>query len=95
MVAIQIRDVPDDVRDALQREAERRHQSLQTMLMDILTREAASARNRSLLASWEAEPPIIAAGRMEVPAIIRDGRLEREGQIRGALGLHPDAGAVE
>lgn len=45
MVAIQVRDVPDAVRDALSAEAERRGQSLQLFLTDVLAQEAASARN--------------------------------------------------
>ncbi|MBX3195245.1 MAG: hypothetical protein KF727_09145 [Microbacteriaceae bacterium] len=45
MVAIQVRDISDESRDALAAEAERRGQSLQMFLHDVLEREAASARN--------------------------------------------------
>lgn len=51
MVALQIRDVPDSVRDLLVQEARRREQSLQAFLYDVVAREAASARNRALLES--------------------------------------------
>lgn len=51
VVAIQIRDVPEAMRDLLVHEARRRDQSLQAFLYDIVAREAASARNRELLES--------------------------------------------
>lgn len=95
MVAIQIRDVPDDVRDALVREAARRDQSLQSLLMDILRREADSAKNLALLEHWKAEPPIVAGEPIDIPAVIRDGRRERGQQTRMALGLSHDAGETE
>lgn len=50
MVALQIRDVPDDVRDALARNAARRGQSLQAYLLEVVTRDARFARNVELLA---------------------------------------------
>ena len=95
MVAIQIRDVPDDVREALMLEAARRHQSLQVFLTDILTRAADSAKNLALLEQWESEPPIGQDQPGDTPSIIRDGRREREQQIRAALGLSSDDGVVE
>jgi len=49
MVALQIRDVPDSVRDLLAEEAKRRDQSLQAFLLDMLEREAASMSNRRWL----------------------------------------------
>lgn len=45
MVAIQVRDVSEQSRDALAAEAERRGQSLQNFLHEVIEREAASARN--------------------------------------------------
>jgi hypothetical protein len=52
-VALTIRDVPDDVRDLLAREARERGQSLQSLLLSILARQAAFSRNRDLLADIE------------------------------------------
>lgn len=49
MVALQIRDVPDSVRDLLAEEAKRRGTSLQGYLLEVLEREAASASNRRWL----------------------------------------------
>lgn len=39
-VALQIRDVPDEVRDLLAEQAHRRGQSMQAYLLDVVTREA-------------------------------------------------------
>jgi len=49
MVVLTIRDVPDEVRDALARDARARGQSLQAFLLGILTRQAEFSRNRQLL----------------------------------------------
>ncbi|MGF1661532.1 MAG: hypothetical protein ACFCVG_03520 [Kineosporiaceae bacterium] len=46
---ILVRDVPDEVRDALAAMARRRGQSLQAYLMSVLEVEAALARNRAVL----------------------------------------------
>lgn len=50
MVALQIRDVPDDVRDVLAAHARAQGQSLQAFLLDLVRREAGFARNQALLA---------------------------------------------
>ncbi|MCL2092331.1 MAG: hypothetical protein FWH11_14215 [Micrococcales bacterium] len=50
MVALQIRDVPDDVRDALAERARQAGQSLQGFLLDVVVREASFARNAAVVA---------------------------------------------
>jgi plasmid stability protein len=45
-----IREVPDDVKEALARDARDHGQSLQGFLLTVLTRQAAFSRNRQLLA---------------------------------------------
>jgi antitoxin FitA len=52
MVALQIRDVPDDVRDALAERARERGQSLQAYLLDMVEADARRARNRAVLARF-------------------------------------------
>lgn len=54
MVALQIRDVPADVRDALAARARAQGQSLQAYLLDLVRREVGFARNQALLSdlSW-------------------------------------------
>lgn len=49
MVALQIRDVPTSVRDALAARARAQGQSLQAYLLDVVRREAGFARNQALL----------------------------------------------
>jgi hypothetical protein len=80
MVAIQVRDVPDDVRDALAAEAESRGQSLQLFLSEVLAREAASARNLAWLREQRATPqsPPPAASTRDV---IREAWEERDARI--------------
>jgi hypothetical protein len=58
-VAITIRDVPEDVRDALGQYARQQGQSLQAFLLTVLTRQARFAGNRRLLAAVQEE---LAAG---------------------------------
>jgi hypothetical protein len=56
---IAIRDVPEDVRDALAARARENGQSLQAFLLSLVMREAAFARNLELLKeieSWPSEP---------------------------------------
>lgn len=59
MAVVTIRDVPDEVRDALAREARERGQSLQSYLLSVLNRQAAFSRNRRLLDEIERD---LAAG---------------------------------
>ncbi|MEO5535081.1 MAG: hypothetical protein ABIR17_08125 [Pseudolysinimonas sp.] len=86
MVAIQIRDVPERVRDALAQEAERRGTSLQFFLAEVLRREAASAANLAWLEDVRRRPPRIAEG-VDISELIREGRAERDRQILGAIGI--------
>jgi antitoxin FitA len=55
MAYLQIRDVPDDVRDVLAQRARENGQSLNMYLRDVVLREASFARNRTLvdeIADW-------------------------------------------
>jgi hypothetical protein len=49
MTTVQVRDVPDEVRDMLARRARQRGQSLQAYLLDVITAEALRARNIEVL----------------------------------------------
>lgn len=48
-IALQIRDVPEDVRDILARRAAELGQSLQKYLLDVVIREAGQQQNVELL----------------------------------------------
>jgi hypothetical protein len=52
-VVLTIRDVPDEVRDALARDARARGQSLQAFLLGLLKRQAQFSGNRELLEEIE------------------------------------------
>lgn len=52
-VALQIRDVPEDIRDALADLARSRGQSLQAFLLALVQREARFARNLALLSQFD------------------------------------------
>ncbi len=79
MVALQIRDVPDDVRDLLAEEAKRRGTSLQGYLLDVLEREAANAHNRRWLEKHRSDStrPRSGMGADEIVAVIREARERR------------------
>ncbi|WP_262702891.1 MULTISPECIES: hypothetical protein [Streptomyces] len=53
MVALQIRDVPDEVRDILAERARQLGQSLQGYLLDLVKHEAERAGNVALLQRFE------------------------------------------
>ena len=54
MVALQIRDVPDDVRDRLAELAQVRGQSMQALLLALVTEEARRSANVALLERFSA-----------------------------------------
>ena len=49
MVALQIRDVPEDIRDALAAQAKARGQSLQSYLLELVETQARRLRNTAVL----------------------------------------------
>jgi antitoxin FitA len=53
MTVLTIRDVPDEVKNALVLDARERGQSLQAFLLGVLKRQADFSRNRQLLADIE------------------------------------------
>ncbi|MFV2197249.1 FitA-like ribbon-helix-helix domain-containing protein [Nocardiopsis sp. LOL_012] len=72
MGAIQVKDVPDEVREILAAEARRSGQSLQTYVLAVLEREARFARNRQVV---EQTPlPGAALSMDEIVAAVRAAR---------------------
>jgi len=72
-VALQIRNVPDDVRDALVERASQLGQSMQAFLLDVVQREAKMARNAQVFERTAGHRTIIPE-EFGPERIIREGR---------------------
>ncbi|MFI1915328.1 hypothetical protein [Nocardia sp. NPDC020380] len=75
-VALEIRDVSNEVRDALAEQAALRGQSLQAYLLNLVVREARLLRNQKMFA----ETSDI---RVAIPADLSLERIIREGREQG------------
>ncbi|WP_322753780.1 MULTISPECIES: hypothetical protein [unclassified Frankia] len=86
-VAVTIREVPEDVRDALGAYARQQGQSLQGFLLGLLTRQARFARNQGILAAVERELATgdgADAAAPDAAQVLATARPERGGQPSGA-----------
>jgi plasmid stability protein len=75
-VALQIRNVPDEVRDALVERASQLGQSMQAFLLDLVQREARLARNANMFQRT-------AGSRTVIPDEFSPERIIREGRDAG------------
>ena len=76
-VALQIRDVPDEVRDALARRAAEKGQSMQAYLLTLVSADARRSRMADMFdrtAGARVKVPISA----EIVSIVREGRDDGE-----------------
>jgi len=78
MVALQIRDVPDGVRDTLAEQARRRGQSLQLFLLDLVETEARRFHNGVVLVRLSKRSDGSRAGPGETAAALADARRQRD-----------------
>jgi len=78
MVALQIRDVPDDVRQTLAEQASRRGQSLQSFLLTLVTDEASRSANVAILARFADRNDGSALSSAEMIHTIDHARAERD-----------------
>jgi hypothetical protein len=83
MVALQIRDVPEDVRDILAREAEEQGQSLQAYLLTMVKAQAARKRNSALVRALRATGGGSNMTLEEVNELKYELRAERDRQLLG------------
>ncbi len=90
-VVLTIRDVPDEVKEALARDARERGQSLQAFLLSVLKRQAEFSRNRRLLA--EIERDLSRGGGADVDAADAAELLEQARSERGGFDDSPARGA--
>ena len=81
MVALQIRDVPDEVRDTLAELARVRGQSLQAFLLSIVVNEARRSANAALLARFSERSDGSRLTPAEIVAALEEARSERDAQL--------------
>lgn len=84
MVALQIRDVPDDIRQVLAERAAARGQSLQSFLLTLVTDEALRSTNLALLERFGARQDGSQLSTVQVTEALDQARAEREALLRGA-----------
>ncbi|QUX30891.1 hypothetical protein KGD83_10580 [Nocardiopsis akebiae] len=86
MGAIQVKDVPDEVREVLAGEAKRSGKSLQAYLLTLLEREARFVRNREIV-----EQSPLPGANLSMDEIVMAVRAARGDE---ALDAHGESGAV-
>jgi len=78
MVALQIRDVPEDIRQRLAEQAATRGQSLQAFLLTLVTDEARRSNNLTVLERFGARHDGSQLSTAEVTEALDQARAERE-----------------
>lgn len=78
MVALQIRDVPEDVRRTLAERAASRGQSLQSFLLNLVTEEAARSANTDILARFANRKDGSSLSIADLAGAIDEARTERD-----------------
>lgn len=84
MATLTIRDVPDDVRESLSRDARERGQSLQAFLLGVLRRQASFGRNRQILGEVDRD---LASGGGAGPDAPDAAELIDEARTENAVGV--------
>jgi hypothetical protein len=85
MVALQIRDVPNEVRDILAEDAARRGQSLQAYLLELVKTQARRRCNSALIRSLRERSDGASLGPGEAAELIRRLREERDAHLMDVL----------
>ena len=78
MVALQIRDVPDDIRQTLAEQAAARGQSLQAFLLTLVTNEARRSTNLAVLERFGTRQDGSQLSTAQVTEALDQARAERE-----------------
>ena len=78
MVALQIRDVPDDVRRTLAEHASRRGQSLQSFLLKLVTDEASRFANVEILTRFAGRNDGSSLSASDLSCLIDEARADRD-----------------
>lgn len=87
MVALQIRDVPDDVRQSLADTAAARGQSLQAYLLALVTQDARRATNLALLDQFGSRDDGSHMSTADILDALDQARAERDARLGEVLGL--------
>ena len=90
MVALQIRDVPDEVRDRLAAIAHERGQSLQAMLLKLVTEEARRSTNLEVLRSFSGRTDGSRLTADEALKALDAARAERDSTLLARPGTDPN-----
>jgi hypothetical protein len=93
MVALQIRDVPEEVRDALAERARARGQSLQAFLLAVIQDEARRSRNRALLDRFAGRSDGSQLDPEAAADAIAQARADRDAQLIGKHDRAPGGAA--
>lgn len=91
MVALQIRNVPEDVRDALAEQARARGQSLQAFLLSLVEAEARRSTNLALFDRFSGRDDGSRLSAAEVVDALDSASAERDAQLADTL---PPSGVV-
>lgn len=86
--------MPDDVKDALARDARERGQSLQAFLLGVLQRQAAFSGNRQLISEIERELTAGGGAEGDAPGAAELLEQARPGERGGGLGASGADGAA-
>jgi len=89
MVALQIRDVPDDIRQTLADQAAARGQSLQSFLLTLVTDEARRSTNLALLKRFGDRRDGSHLSPAQATEALDQARAERESLVSGAASDAP------
>jgi predicted transcriptional regulator len=81
MVALQIRDVPDDLRDRLSKLARQRGQSLQAYLFDVIRDEARRQDNLAVLDRFSHSAYGSRLSQADVDGALRSARAGRDEEL--------------
>lgn len=84
MVALQIRDVPDDIRQILAERAATRGQSLQAFLLTLVTDEARRSTNLALLERFDTRRDGSRLSTTQVVEALDQARADRDALLSGA-----------
>ena len=85
MSAIQVKDVPVDLHERLRERARAEGRSLSDYVLYVLERDLARPTTREWLQELKRSDPVTNVSREDILASIREGREERDEQIRAAL----------